>query len=58
MPDLEPFFRNLRLHLAPDEQARKEIRAYHRGLDAARKEIAIFLAVVAGVAMLIAWVAI
>jgi len=53
MPDFDMILRDLHERLAPNEQARREIRAYYHGMDAARKEIAILVAVIAGVALLI-----
>jgi hypothetical protein len=39
MPDFERLTRSLELHLARDEKAKREVRAYHRGLDHARWQI-------------------
>jgi len=52
MPDFEPVIRNLALHLAKDEQARRELIAYHRGLDKARIEIAMVVGIVAVLVLL------
>ena len=43
MPDLEPLTRRLHIDLADllgGEQEKKEVEAYYRGVDSARKEIA------------------
>ena len=53
MPSFERVLRELELHIAPDECARREVFAHHRGLDRARKEVAwiAFVAAMAAVAI-------
>lgn len=45
MPDMEPVTRMLELYLAPNEQSKREVVAYHMGKDYARKEICIVVAI-------------
>jgi len=46
MPDFERITRQLAIDLAPNEQVKMELKAYHKGLDHARIECAIILSVI------------
>lgn len=58
MPDFEPIYRSLQEELAQTTQAKAEVKAYWRGVDHARKEIAIIIAVLGLIAIAICYVAI
>ena len=58
MPDFERLTRSLHIHLAGlrGESDKREVEAYYRGQDAARKEIAWVVLAVALLGVIIAWV--
>lgn len=47
VPDMERIFRNLELHVSKDGVEKATTIGYHRGLDRARKEVAVATLVVA-----------
>ncbi len=55
MPDFERPLRDLRLHLAKSPQEKDVIIAYHKGLDQARKEIAVIAFAIALIVLAIAF---
>jgi hypothetical protein len=54
MPDIEPVMRDLEEHLAPTPQAKAEVRAFYRGVDHARKQIAVIIVVLGILSILVA----
>jgi len=53
MPDFEPIFRELEIDMAPNEEKKRELRAFHRGIDYARKEILVIFTVLVVIGCLI-----
>ena len=60
MPDLEPLTRQLHIDMADmygGENEKREVEAYYRGVDAARKEVAWVAFGIALLVVFIAWLA-
>jgi hypothetical protein len=58
MPDIERLVRQCHIDLADmlgGEHEKREVESYYRGVDAARKEVACIVLIVAGVTVFIKW---
>ena len=53
MPDMERLMREIQIALMPDDNSRESMRAFHRGQDHARRQIAVIFSIFCLIALII-----